>query len=127
VNFEVTVNDDNTVTLSWDEVEDAVEYILTRDGEEIGRTTSVTYTDDTELDPGTYGYGIRLINDLGEESGSLLTYITIGEEEEPDEPIVEQPEAPENVVATLGDYHSVTLTWDEVDTADFYRIYRDNE
>lgn len=123
--FNATLDNYNTVTLSWGAVEEATNYILTRDGEEIARTEELSYTD-SDLDEDTmYEYTVRVINDLDEESGSYWLSIETGNASE--EPEVELPEDPENLESNLHHYNTVTLSWDAVENADSYIILRNGE
>ena len=110
------------ISLSWDEVTDAVEYRLFRadtangDFTRIASDTTITaaaYTD-TGLDNGTtYRYTVRVLDAVGESAASSEASATT-------RPL---PGAPGNLRAT-GGIASVSLSWDEVTDAVEYRLFR---
>ncbi len=59
-NLEVSVNENN-VTLTWDApMEGIIEYLIFRDGDQIGSTTALNYPDEG-LEPGDYEYEVIAI------------------------------------------------------------------
>ena len=71
-NLDATV-EDNIVNLSWDAVEDAANYIILRDGEQIGTREETEYND--EVEHGTYTYSVIYQNEDG--MASKPSYITV--------------------------------------------------
>jgi hypothetical protein len=99
------------VQLSFDAVENADEYIILRNGEEIARTALTTYTDNDVQPETTYTYEVVAVNEVGTS--------------EPAQATVDTPAIPkiENLNATVED-QNITLTWDAFGGATRYKIYR---
>lgn len=115
------------VTVSWDSVADADYYRLFRsdtvDGSyttQIGADITGTSQDDTTVVPGThYFYKVKAINENGTSEFSASAEGWAEEEE------ILPLDAPANVSASdRTSATTVTITWDAVTDADYYRVYR---
>ena len=105
------INARNGIAFSWAPSENANEYVIARDGVRIasvyGDVTS--YTDVGAI--GEYTYTVTPYNGIQAGEGASITIRTdLG--------------IPTNLNATLAD-HTVTLTWDPVNGAEGYKVYRD--
>ena len=105
------INAQNGIAFSWAPSENANEYVIARDGVRIasvyGDVTS--YTDVGAI--GEYTYTVTPYNGIQAGEGASITIRTdLG--------------IPTNLNATLDD-HTVTLTWDPVNGAEGYKVYRD--
>lgn len=68
-----------TVRLTWTAVDTAESYNVYRDGQLIGNTEELAYTDTTVSDMETYVYGISAVNAAGEsEPAEITIYTKIG-------------------------------------------------
>ena len=115
---------DTEVSLSWDAVPGATEYRIYRAAAandplvRIAGDTMVvvtTYTD-TGLTNGTaYRYTVRAVNGIGEGPGSSEAAAA---------PALAAPAAPENFRAAATANREVTLTWNAVDNAAEYQVFR---
>ena len=126
-NVEIELAAYNMVTFSWGPVDNANAYLILRNGEEIGTTTDLTYTD-SDLEAETdYTYTILAVNEVGASDELVIEVTTdVAPNEEPDD-VPEVPEMPNNLVAELPDYTTVTLSWDAVENAESYMILRDGD
>ena len=113
-NLTVTINADN-VNLSWDTVADATSYNVYRDSSLITSPTTNAFTD-TALADGTYLYEVSAVDDAGESTSKASVSATVNNE---------PPTAPTNLTASVNG-SNVNLTWDEVNDATSYNIYRDS-
>ena len=122
VNIVATVGH-NTVTLNWDAANGADVYQIYRgsptDSVENFNLihnfiTSTTYTDTNVVNDTTYQYAISSRNIAGESARSAPISAT---------PMLTAPVAPANVRAIIND-NEVTITWDTVETAETYNIFR---
>ncbi len=116
------------VTLAWDAVTGAIEYRIysadTADGALTRVTTTpavftaLTYTD-TGLTNGTaYRYTVSAVNAGGESPQSTEATAT------PVAPAAAPTAAPANLSVTIGGDRTLSLSWDAVDGATEYYIYR---
>lgn len=104
---------ETTITLSWEHVDYADEYILKRDGDEVYRGAELKFTD-TGLTPNTsYRYSLVAVNKSGTSEEAILDAQTRL-------PIPRQPE----LVLESATETSIILTWDEVDYAEEYLLMR---
>ena len=103
----------NEVQLSFDSVDKANEYIIKRDGKEIARTTSTSYTDGNLTEKTSYKYEVIAVNDAG-ESQPVATTVTTPEAEAPVTAILHV-----DIVDT-----TANLTWDSIKDASNYRVQR---
>ncbi len=104
----------NGASLNWQSVTDASEYIVYRDNNEIGTVNETFFLD--EVAPGkTYSYNVTVVKtdkSLGQRSiteyGKALM-------------------APPDNLSSKGKKNTVTLSWDAIEDATGYAIYRDDE
>ena len=112
-NLTATVNGDS-VTLSWNAVSDANSYKVYRDGSLLGSVNTNSFND-SGLADSTYTYEVSSVGDNGESAGKASVSATV---------YTALPNAPTNLTATVsGD--SVALSWDAVNDATSYKVYRD--
>ena len=114
--FTATANDETTIVLTWEAVEDIDAYHIYQ-GEEVLATVEAGVTEYTieNLEPNTtYCYSITAANNGIE---SLKSEVACAKTN--DYVIV----APANVAVTAVDAFSVKLTWDAVEYAQSYNIY----
>jgi len=105
----------NSVQLSWDAVDHAVEYELKR-GKLIIYTGPLTTFIDTDLDEGkAYNYTVIAKNDYSSGYPAAASTSTL---------VTPRLPYPENVRVTELTYNKVRLDWDAVDGADEYEISR---
>lgn len=120
-NLTMSKNTANTITLAWDDADDADAYRVYRYNEGTGKydylaTTSDTGFTDTNLQPGTnYQYKVRCVWTIGGNNyygtySSALTAPTL-------------PAQVTNVRVDKQTGKTVSLAWDSVNGADGYRIY----
>lgn len=123
-NLTMSKNTANTITLAWDDADDADAYRVYRYHEGTGQydylaTTSDTGFTDTNLQPGTnYQYKVRCVWTIGGNNyygtySSALTAPTL-------------PAQVTNVRVDKQTGKTVSLAWDSVNGADGYRIYQYN-
>lgn len=123
-NLTMSKNTANTITLAWDDADDADAYRVYRYHEGTGKydylaTTSDTGFTDTNLQPGTnYQYKVRCVWTIGGNNyygiySSALTAPTL-------------PAQVTNVRVDKQTGKTVSLVWDSVNGADGYRIYQYN-
>lgn len=123
-NLTMSKNTANTITLAWDDADDADAYRVYRYNEGTGKynylaTTSDTGFTDTNLQPGTnYQYKVRCVWTIGGNNyyGTYSSALTV-------------PTLPAQVTNVRVDKQTgktVSLAWDSVNGADGYRIYRYN-
>ena len=104
------------VTLSWDVVKYADNYKVYRDSTFLyeGNTTSYTDTNNNAgLEPADYDYQVTAVNASGETNSSVVRVT-----------ITLMPAAPANLSAQV-DEENITLSWDDVEYAEGYQVYRD--
>lgn len=109
--------DGDVITLTWSAVETATKYTIYRSTtqggpySEVDTTTETSY-DDTGLSEDEYYYVVTASNLAGESDESEEVTETVG------------IDAPENLTATAADYDQIDLSWDSVDGATSYHVYR---
>ncbi|WP_186579653.1 rhamnogalacturonan lyase family protein [Aquibacillus kalidii] len=117
--------DNASASLSWQGAEGAAKYNVYRKTkgsdqvELIDTTTETSYTDTTVEVGLEYEYTVSTIDNIGTETvPSLPLEVKMIDDSQP------LPDAPENL--TLGDVNKndITLSWDAVDTAVSYNVYR---
>ena len=113
-NLSASVNADS-VNLTWDEVADATSYNVYRDSSLIASPTTNAFTD-TNLADGTYLYEVSAVDEAGESISKASVSTTVNNE---------PPAAPTNLSASVN-ADSVNLSWDEVNDATGYKVYRDS-
>ncbi|MCM3716040.1 hypothetical protein M3202_18470 [Alkalihalobacillus oceani] len=112
------------VTFNWFPVEDedgeeAVEYIVERNGEEIGRTSDISFTDDKAVPGETNLYRAIPVFDDGSE-GDPIDFDDVEVPEGDGQPNSAPTLTIEEIAQT-----SVTLSFTAVEDADEYILYRD--
>lgn len=123
-NLTMSKNTANTITLAWDDADDADAYRVYRYNEGTGQydylaTTSDTGFTDTNLQSGTnYQYKVRCVWTIGGNNyyGTYSSALTV-------------PTLPAQVTNVRVDKQTgktVSLAWDSVNGADGYRIYQYN-
>ena len=113
-NLSASANGSN-VNLSWDTVADATSYNVYRDSSLIASPTTNAFTD-TALADGTYFYEVSAVDDAGESTSKASVSATVNNK---------PPAAPTNLSASVN-ADSVNLTWDTVNEATSYNVYRDS-
>ena len=113
--LDVTAQSSSSIALTWNSVDGAESYKVYRDSQEIAtNVTGTSYTDNGLTANTNYCYTVKAVNSAGEseESGSAcaMTY----------------PLAPTGLVATAESTTSIALTWNAVDGAISYNIYRNS-
>lgn len=108
---------DESAALSWAAVAGADQYSIYRDGTLYDATAQTSYTDTGLTNGQTYKYYVTALNAGGESPRSNEVTVT------PEKPPIG---VPGNVTAT-GGHGSVTVTWDQVQGADGYQLYKDGQ
>ncbi|MTI48641.1 MAG: VWA domain-containing protein [Firmicutes bacterium] len=113
-NLEIVPSQD-FISISWDEVIGATEYLIEVDGAVIENGKNITFTHDN-LQPETeHSYRVKAINRGGESNWTELRTETT---------LPYPPEIPTNVMLEKTK-DTVTLTWDEMDRATSYQLQVD--
>ena len=108
---------DRAITLTWNMIEDASYYKVYRDGSQVGgNVTGTTYTDTGLTNGQEYRYQVSAVRDGAESERSV---------EVQGIPLPDAPPAPMNLRGQPGN-QQITLTWDMVTGASYYRVYRNN-
>ncbi|MGN8644830.1 fibronectin type III domain-containing protein [Gracilibacillus sp. HCP3S3_G5_1] len=123
----ISFSADSEVALSWQSDPNASHYNIYRKGEndedfeKIDETTEATYTDTTVELGYSYTYAVTLVHTSGIESdkSNEVSASIINEE-------VETAQAPSNLSVNNAELDNVTLSWDPVDQAILYYVYRAN-
>ena len=117
-NLVANVLSTSSIILTWDNVENALSYNVYRDGEMIINVTNTNYTD-KDLEYNTkYCYTVTAVrNDEESDKSEEKCAKTF------DLPIT----TPENLIANVLSTSSIILTWDNVENALSYNVYRDGE
>ena len=102
------------VNLSWDEVDRATTYRITRNGNTLATTEDPQFSDSTVTNGKTYFYRVIAVHGSFESFPSNSVSTT---------PQVPAPGAPIGFAATAGDTQ-VSLTWSAVSGATSYKVYR---
>jgi hypothetical protein len=105
------VNQD-TITVNWSSVSDAIQYRLYRDGGQIYTGTELTYVD-SDLDYNTsYSYTVSCLDNNGDEGPqSIASSITT------------HPEVTAPVLSLIVSSSEFELNWTSVQDASAYRVY----
>ncbi|MBQ5857161.1 MAG: choice-of-anchor J domain-containing protein [Bacteroidales bacterium] len=108
---------DDRITLSWNAAENATGYNVYKNGELVANVTETTYTV-TGLDANTeYTFYVIATRGSNEsEASGTITVSTTGPTAPTAAPTVSS-------VASTGEA-AITLTWDEVEKATYYNVYR---
>ncbi|MEM9465181.1 MAG: discoidin domain-containing protein [Actinomycetota bacterium] len=107
-NVNLTTNDVDQVTITWEQVADAKGYVVHRDFQYIG---FVSFTETSLIDPNvsfgnTYRYQVRAqAFDNSYSQPSAIQSIGVGQDVTP-------PSVPQNVILSVGADGSVTVDWD---------------
>ena len=117
-NIEATALSASSVSLSWDAVEDADSYNVYRDGELLKNVNTNSYLDEGLEAYTEYCYEITAVRNEIETDKSLEVCATTF-----DLPIT----TPENLVASVLSESSIILTWNVVENAESYNVYRDGD
>jgi len=105
---------ENGSELNWRKTPGATEFIIYRDNNEVGRASETFYLD--AVDPGqTFAYNVIAVN--SDQSMGTRSITEYGKTLMP---------SPENVVAEAKK-NIVKLSWDPVNNASAYNVYRDGE
>jgi len=105
---------ENGSELNWRKTPSAVEFIIYRDNNEVGRASETFYLD--AVDPGqTFAYNVTAVN--SDQSLGMRSITEYGKKLMP---------TPENVTAEAKK-NIVKLSWDAVKNASAYNVYRDGE
>ncbi|MEM6767986.1 MAG: fibronectin type III domain-containing protein, partial [Bacteroidota bacterium] len=118
-NLQATTVTANSITLSWDPVNEAEKYIIYQDGTAVKEVTSSTAVM-TGLSPETwYGYTVAAVRgtEVSSKSGSIRVQ-TLKEEPDP-------LGVPQNLQASNITFTSVNLNWEGVGGAEKYNVYQD--
>jgi len=116
----VAVADSGAISLTWNSVSDATEYVVKRslsfEGPYINLATvgKARYVDSGLVNGTTYYYAVSAINGLGESPNSSVVSST---------PVAPAVGTPTQILATPGD-SQVSLAWSAVDGASGYYIKR---
>ena len=121
-NLQAVARDSDEIKLTWNRVSNATDYYIYRAEsssgpyERIGKTKSTSYTD-RGLEAGErYYYKVRASNSSGTSDYSARAYATTEDSDD--------FEAPDDLEAEATGPDSIRLTWDEVDDAMAYWVYR---
>ena len=133
---------DAVVVLSWDKVEDATSYNVYSGYTLIEKVTNTALVVTGLVAETTYTFDVTVVNEFGESERKSVTVTTLkanddgnddgndDENENPTDTIVPTPEVlaiPENLIANVLSTSSIILTWDNVENALSYNVYRDGE
>lgn len=136
--FKITasIGDDafgNKIVIEWDKIDLAKTYSIYRAESEDGEYIKISgglvpdsygkcfYEDTGAAQETDYFYKITAVSSGGESEKSVFAQGYV----DPDKP--NQATAPVNVAATNGEFGSITITWDPVDGATKYHIYRNTQ
>ena len=113
LNFILSSSTDTTVTLSWDAVENATGYKLYRNGSLVTILFSTSYTDTIESFT-DYAYTLTAYNENGESNPATLDVF-----------VIIPPVQPKYFNFIGANNSSIWLSWQPVNHADTYKLYRD--
>jgi hypothetical protein len=119
--LQVTGTTDNSVSLSWNQVEGATGYNVYRNGAQTNSApiSGTTFTDNNLNSGSTYTYTVKAVAATGSESvpSNSVTAQTTGEP-----PAIQ---IPNGLTVTDVTSNSITLKWDSASGAEKYNVYRD--
>ncbi len=119
-NIRVTTIDTTSIGIVWDTLENALSYKVHRGNNILTNTTNTFYTDDSLVPNKKYCYTITAIYlDSESAKSDYVCATTIGEH-----PALTTPE---NIEAVPISSSEIKLTWDKVDNATKYNVYRGNK
>ncbi|WP_242856097.1 fibronectin type III domain-containing protein [Ruminiclostridium josui] len=114
INLNIDLNNDNSVVLTWDSIPEAQGYKIYQTDWE-GNTTIINVKDNSYTVPnlqfGEYKFSVSAWNEAGESAKSEPVKVVVG------------LGAPQNLKGTVNK-NTINLSWDPVDTASGYRLYR---
>lgn len=121
---ELSLLPETYVKLSWDAEELAENYHIYRKKDEgdfthIGETSDTNYTDDTAELGYTYTYAITIVNQWGTESEKSNEIVARMMDDS-----IGAPTPPTGLIVDNVEEDSVTLSWEEVEGAVQYYVYR---
>ena len=107
-------SEQDKIIITWDPMDTAAEYIVYKNNKEIKRTTKPNYE---EIVPGgkSFGYNVVAIKNDGEKSARSLT--------EYGKALLGSPKT----IKARARQNTVTLSWDPIENASGYNIYRDDD
>ena len=117
---------DSTIVLTWNEVENAVVYVVYQDDDEIAvDLTETTFTVTGLKSETQYCFKVSAVNESGESEKSENACATTLKDEDPDDEPIDpvKPEAPVLTAEALST-SEIKLTWNAVDAATSYNIYK---
>ncbi|WMJ85922.1 fibronectin type III domain-containing protein [Anaerocolumna sp. MB42-C2] len=120
-NLDIVDSDEDGITLEWDDVNDAESYYVYRATSKSGTYTKLEEVNDTEyydydVTKGkTYYYKVKAYNGKKTSDYSSIVYATAGKD---------GVDRPDNLYVTDETDDEISLTWDEVEDADYYYVYR---
>ena len=118
-NLFATAQSATSIGLIWSSVYGAESYKVYRNSQEIAtNVTGISYTDNGLTASTNYCYTVKAVNSAGESeessSACAMTYSLI-------------PSTPTGLDVTAQSSSSIALTWNSVDGAESYKVYRDSE
>ena len=117
-NLVATPTSISSIELTWNETEKALGYNIYRDGDLLTNITETSYSDENLNSYTEYCYAITAVRNETETDKSEEVCTTTF-----DLPIT----TPENLIATPTSASSISLSWDEVEKALSYNVYRDGD
>ena len=117
-NVVATANGQNSIVVTWDAVEGATDYYVYKGGQMWANTSGATTYTEKNLAAGTECcFAIQAVN--GTLESALSEEVCATTEAAP-----VAPEIPTNVVATANGFNSIVVTWDAVEGATNYYVYK---
>src|SRR5690606_7290175 len=123
---EMNINPDNpTVKIAWDAADGAKQYNIYRktsgsmQPEKIGDSTEPAFIDENAEVGLIYEYTVTTVDPAGKESVPSLPI-----EVEMIDSSIPVPNVPENIQEVSVNKNEITISWDSVDGATVYNVYR---
>ena len=116
-NLHSTYKSASTIFMAWDEVPGASYYRFYRNGVYIGNVYTTSFSSSSLTADTVYGFKVAAVSASG-QLGAYSPNVYVRTEEA-------QLAAPLNLEATVLTTSSITMTWDAVPGASYYRFYRD--
>lgn len=123
-NTAVDTATDVTITLSWDVVEAATGYVITRDIDSTGTfevvdtTTDTSYTDTGLTQATTYYYKVASVNEAGASDATAILSATTA---------TAKPAVAEGLTATPDSPTTINVGWNVAEGADSYTVLRSTD